>query len=531
MKLILNGHVVPLADDAPQQTFDGRVLIEDDRVVQAQQASDALPAEFQDARQVDLGDAFIYPGFIDLHSHIAYNTLPLWSHPGESRPYLNRNVWPRRSSYGPEVSWPAYMLSRGAPEALLAYVQVRALAGGTTTLQGWPSYNRRSTNQLVRSADDEKVENSTDRVRTSVMTKRTDELGPYRDALQTGSFIYHCAEGQPDSTVVNEFEDLANANSLRQRLIAIHCNALDASHFQQWRQRAQVAGDDTPGTVVWSPFSNLWLYGETTPIPDALENQLNVTIGTDWGPSGTKNLLGELKVARLVSDDRGWSLSNFELVSMVTRNPGAAMSLCWSEIGGAPLPVGRLQPLALADIAVVARREDDPWDNLIAAREEDVSLVLVGGEPRYGSRDLMRACGVTRTTSVAKGGLSRHTVLTHPEDKDKEVEDRRRWYFKNVLEALDAVVEDPRSSVDLLSAPTATSDPVAATRAGPAVDRLQIELDMPGEFGQAAGKPPDNAEVTVPAIESLRHDRRWRASLTDRGFHNGLLDGLDQFYA
>jgi len=318
---------------------------------------------------------------------------------------------------------------------------------------------------------------------------------------------------------------------LRQRLIAIHCNALDASHFQQWRQRAQVAGDAAPGTVVWSPFSNLWLYGDTTPIPDALANDLNVTIGTDWGPSGTKNLLGELKVARLVSDERGWGLSNFDLVSMVTRNPGTAMSLCWSEIGGTPVPVGRLQSNAVADIAVVSRRENDPWNNLVAAREEDVALVLVGGEARYGTRNLMRACGVKRTTSVARSGLKRHTVLTHPEDKDQAIEDRRRWYFKDVVAALKAVVRDPRGSVALLSTPSAINDPVTTARAGPAIDRLQIELDMPGEFGQAAGKPPDDVEVAIPKIESLRHDRRWRASLTDRGFHNGLLDELDRFYA
>jgi hypothetical protein len=35
------------------------------------------------------------------------------------------------------VSWPSWILLKYAPECVLAYVQVRALAGGTTSIQGW----------------------------------------------------------------------------------------------------------------------------------------------------------------------------------------------------------------------------------------------------------------------------------------------------------------------------------------------------------------------------------------------------------
>jgi hypothetical protein len=31
-------------------------------------------------------------------------------------------------------------------------------------------------------------------------------------------------------------------------------------------------------------------------------------------------------------------------------------------------------------------------------------------------------------------------------------------------------------------------------------------------------------------MPSLRHDRNWRASVKNRGFHDGLLDQLDSFY-
>ena len=50
---------------------------------------------------------------------------------------------------------------------------------------------------------------------------------------------------------------------------------------------------------MWSPFSNLWLYGATTDVAAARARGLRLCLGSDWAPSGTKNLLGELKVADL----------------------------------------------------------------------------------------------------------------------------------------------------------------------------------------------------------------------------------------
>ena len=48
---------------------------------------------------------------------------------------------------------------------------------------------------------------------------------------------------------------------------------------------------------MWSPFSNLWLYGKTTDVATAQSNGMRICLGADWSPSGSKSLLGELKVA------------------------------------------------------------------------------------------------------------------------------------------------------------------------------------------------------------------------------------------
>ena len=53
------------------------------------------------------------------------------------------------------------------------------------------------------------------------------------------------------------------------------------------------------GSIVWSPFSNLWLYRGTTDVLAARAAGVRICLGADWSPSGSKNLLGELKVADL----------------------------------------------------------------------------------------------------------------------------------------------------------------------------------------------------------------------------------------
>lgn len=537
MALILSGQVAPLDPNDPTAAFPGKVYLADPvpeapgdgasavpdagRVVAVRTAGDPPPGGFSNAPEIDLGSAFLYPGLIDLHSHIGYNSLPLWTEPTQPTPFVHHDRWPRAASYQPRVSWPAYLLASGAPEALLVYVQVRALAGGTTAIQGWPNRNRNPVNKLLRSVEDEELgTGEPNLIRTSALTLDDDELMERAEFLEGGGgFIYHCGEGQRGSLVTRELDDLADTNCLRRKLIAIHLNSVDGTAFERWKQRAELAGDDAPGTVVWSPFSNLWLYGpETTDVTAARQHGVTVALGTDWGPSGTKNLLGELKVARLWSEHAGLGLSAFDLAEMVTAAPGDTLARCWPAQGG------RLVPGALADVAVIDARHPDPWENLVRAREEDVLLVLVGGRARLGTKELMDAAGERATTSVDLGNDHyRRVRLVEPENPE------RQWYWIRALERLDEVRRDPAGAMDTgrrALAAVAGKDPAEITTADP----LVLELDMPGPGGVRAGPPPDPAGVDVPDPPSLRHDLPWRAEVKRNPFHGGILDELDRFY-
>jgi cytosine/adenosine deaminase-related metal-dependent hydrolase len=524
--LVIAGRVAPMAKGSEDETFVGRVWIDDDGTVdRVTRRGAAAPSGFADAPVVDVGsDAVVYPGFVDLHSHLAYNALPLWAEEGEPRPYLHRDIWPGRPTYKPDVAWPAWSLMNAAPESVYAYVQVRALAGGTTAIQGWPMASRPPSNRLVRSIDDDQIGPLDDPTSVSVLTLPKSELREReRDVLRTGrSFVYHLAEGQRGSNVAKELDDMSGGtwSALQPGLIAIHCCALDASGFAAWKASARPGRGKTAGTVVWSPFSNLWLYGSTTLVPDALASKVGVALGTDWGPSGTKNLLGEIKVARLWSDHEGWDLADADLVRMITSVPGDALARAWQQ------PVGRLVRGALGDVTVLTRRYTNVWTNVVRGRDPDVSLVVVGGVPRFGTAALMRAAGARNTTAVRVGSTSRRVTLVRPDNPSAT------WTWSDVLRRLDAARADasrnpPRGPAGSRARPRRRPKLAADPEGTPPI---AVRLDMPGGPMARAGPPPPGKTVRIPPIEPLSHDRRWLASIRGRGFHGGVLDRLRDFY-
>ena len=127
-------------------------------------------------------------------------------------------------------------------------------------------------------------------------------------------FVYHCAEGQPAA------RGRAGVDRGGERRLP----AADLRRGARQRRRPdRVRRVDGPrAAIAWSPLSNLWLYGQTTDVPAARAAGVTVSLGSDWAPSGTKHVLGEVKSARLVSDHLGWELSDADLVRMVTCNPG-----------------------------------------------------------------------------------------------------------------------------------------------------------------------------------------------------------------
>ena len=136
---------------------------------------------------------------------------------------------------------------------------------------------------------------------------------------------------------------------------------------------------DAGAKLVWSPQSNLRLYGQTTPVADALELGIPVGLGADWLPSGSTSLLAELKVAARALAHQSHRPAPRRLVEMVTSTA--------ADIAGLAGQLGSLETGRPADVVVLERRREDPYESVVAADPSWVQLVMIDGDLAYGRAD------------------------------------------------------------------------------------------------------------------------------------------------
>jgi 5-methylthioadenosine/S-adenosylhomocysteine deaminase len=493
--LALSGKLVTFEPNRPVVEKGVLYVGDDGLVAGVRQHDEAPPDGFTSVKPIDVGGV-LYPGLIDLHSHILYNLRSLWA-PSRTEPYTSHNQWPDADTYSQEITAPARVWSKStAAKEVLAFAEVKAMVGGTTAIQGAPGTSQPYEGFLVRNVDNETFGTGKDMVSQSALTLELDELKKRAEKMDAGStFVYHLAEGSRDSAaLLNEFGDVAKSHCLKKRLVAIHATALAKGEFERWSTHA--------GSVVWSPFSNLWLYRTTTDVVAAHKAGLRICVGSDWGPSGSKNVLGELKVADLWNHEHlARAFSDEELCRMVTSNPADALE--WTQ------RTGRLKPGLQADVLVVDDRLSDPYRNLIESIERDVRLVLVGGKPRFGRTALMRAAGAEAAESIPQAGRGRAISLAGGDGP---------MTWKQVLDRLEAVRADPQAALRHATQLRAAGE-----------QPFELEPDMPE--GHRVGAA-DMSNVKMPPLDTLRHDPAFfRALKPDKApILDGLLDGLSDYY-
>jgi hypothetical protein len=376
-RYVLEGRVVTMGPDG---VLDEGALYLDDGTIEAVLPADApVPdAKYRGVPRIRTGGT-ILPGFIELHNHLAYNAMPLWDVP---RRYANNGQWRGIESYTRDVTKPAQVLGQtdGVAQALVRYSECRALLGGATTSQGITlasaggirSYYR----GLVRNAeqpDDPRLPSAG----TSIANPSTGGAVAYLERLSNHTcYLQHLSEGI-DDTARGWFQRLRiddTAWAITDALCGIHSTALTEDDFRIMADRG--------ATMVWSPVSNYLLYGATTDMAAAKAAGMTIALGCDWAPSGAKNLLAELKVAWLASQEMGGVFTPRELVEMVTIN--AAKALKWDGL------LGTIEPGTIADLVVFHGRTGDPYEAVLEARESTLTLAVIDGVPRVGQPRFMR---------------------------------------------------------------------------------------------------------------------------------------------
>ena len=416
---ILKGRVVTMESENSVMN-QGNVLVRDGMIEAVWSSSSSIPinADLTNAVVIETNGT-IYPGLIDLHNHVHYNHIPLWDfnvHLSEGQRsdeggYTNRYQWGNNYDYGPSITWMKNNVQQnsrwGMASEQMKYAEVQTVAGGVTAIQGSPGSGTSAWDSML-ARNVELYNFGQDGISTCAVCGAADDdysgshLISQNQSGTLNAWFVHLAEGV-DSSSKSEFDALWDKGLIMDETVAIHCTALDRSQFDKM---ATVGAD-----LVWSPISNLLLYGNTTDVRAADAAGVTISIAPDWGPSGSKNNLHELKVADLWNKDvMNTYFSDYELAAMVTSNPAKAAN--WDAF------VGQIKSGMYADLVVMDTFHDDPYRNLIEAIDADVRLTVVQGKAVFGDADIMTAINQDDWEPINGGGVSKAVDVTSLSEVD-----------------------------------------------------------------------------------------------------------------
>jgi len=394
--LVIGGTIVTPEGVIPH----GWLVVEDGKIAQIARQKPTLTG----ARFLDTND-LVFPGFIDLHNHPLWAVFPRF-HP---RPPPAAAPWPNRYAWRSDPRYHAALQDRfgellhdGEFCDMDEFAELQALMGGTTSLVGLdlpaPGAPPSCVAGLARNLDYASgfYSAATGRERLTwvlgVFSDMHFDIGrQVHDGLAAGRLdlaVVHTAEGQRnDAESRGEFTLLKSWDLLGPHTAVVHGVALGAGEL------AEMAKAGT--ALIWSPRSNMELYGETADVALARKDGIAVALAPDWAPTGSQNMLAEIAYANRL----GKGFSPRDLFEMSTATP-ARIARLGSKIGA-------LEKNRYADLFLLSGDTRDPYATLAKAAPQNVTLTMVGGEAVYGARDHLTALGVAAPEMIDVCGQKR----------------------------------------------------------------------------------------------------------------------------
>lgn len=359
--------------------------------------------------------ATISPGLIDGHNHLTYDFLPEWV-PDPVRTFVSRYEWRDDPDYSaftrPEGdSDPTVMGNQRGSECPGAkWGELRSIIHGTTTVQGQlPTGMPDCLNRLARNAD-HRHGLGADTMRTTIAGP-CEPTFPARSGLITDfgngdatRLVVHVAEGvaphgMPGSASdpTREFDCYAGRTGPTPGLIfdstgapyetgvMIHAIPLTDAELDEAAM----------GNVrfVWSPSSNILLYGQTADIGAMLERDLVIGLGPDWTPADSDEMLSEMRFAQ----DYGRAMS---VSALTAQRIWQMATFDGADVVGQAASIGSLAVGYRADISVFGRVAADPYQAVLDSRAVDVRLVMIDGAGYYGDSALEDATAINGECEV-----------------------------------------------------------------------------------------------------------------------------------
>jgi hypothetical protein len=353
--------------------------------------------------------ASISPGLINTHDHITYTQDSPSADKGIR--YQDRQEWRIGLDGDPSIDPPG-----SATASEVSWGELRFVMGGATSTVGSGGEAGLLRNldkaTLQEGLGKPAVDFDTFPLDDSSGTRRNGDCnygGTSDTATSVASYLAfepHIAEGI-DLTARNEFLCQSSASFdttapgvsnelLLPKTGVIHGVGLLAGDY------AQMAVNGA--SLVWSPRSNISLYGDTARVTEASAFGVTIALGTDWLPSGSMNMLRELTCADGFNKTYlGGFFTDEQLWLMVTSN--AADVVHMSDV------IGTLAAGSFADVSVFAGNGKAPFRAVLEAQPADVALVLRGGAALYGEDTTVNALA-TGCDAVSVCGVNKSACLT-----------------------------------------------------------------------------------------------------------------------
>ncbi|HEY8430968.1 MAG TPA: amidohydrolase family protein [Sandaracinaceae bacterium] len=344
------------------------------------------------ATQVVCPDVVISPGLINAHDHATFpNTLPhaATGDLTEER-YEHRHDWRRGQNGHTEIASREGAGPNGsATTEQMQWLELRQLMSGTTSIfgSGGPAGLLRNLDSPTRQEGlmQPAAEYETFPLGDSGGRRLTGSCG-YAYTFTTSrvasleAFVPHVAEGI-DASARNEIlcmmamgDPMGAEDLLEPQTAIIHGIGLTPPDI------AELVLEEVE--LIWSPRSNITLYGDTARVTEYAHLGVPIGLGTDWLRTGSMNMLRELACADSFNQNHlGGFFPDEQLWLMATRNNALAFRMDDA--------IGTIAPGLVADLALYDASEVRDHRAVLNAGPDDVVLVLRGGQPMYGDAALV----------------------------------------------------------------------------------------------------------------------------------------------
>jgi hypothetical protein len=386
----------------------GEILVDGQGIIQCLGCDCSQNSAYGAATVVTCAEGVVTPALINTHDHITFAQNSPKVHTAK---YDHRHEWRKGLNGKPKISVGSY----GSQKDVVSWGELRFVLGGAASTVGSGGIAG-----MIRNLDRNGMQESG--ITQKPIFYSTFPLGDSGGSLLTtctyqpsvsdadvdgyDSFFPHMSEGIALSAR-NEFL-CSNGGTQSQRDYVKPQTAMIHAIGLLPGDAAMMASDGTG--VIWSPRSNIDLYGFTAPVTTFARMGVQLALGTDWSASGSMNLLREISCARSYSKNQlGGFFSDYQLYRMVTADAASV-----SAVGDR---LGQLKQGFLGDVTVwKSTATKDVFETVTTAAVADVALVLRAGKVLHGEAALVDGMAANGTQCEALDScLSGHKVCAQAE--------------------------------------------------------------------------------------------------------------------